>query len=85
MALPPILSNFPFLKLFRGGQTGGESRAQAAVATGGSSLPQDIVDLSGTVQGIPQSAAEAQGVAVDTSTQLAQGHFSLGLDSGFAG
>jgi hypothetical protein len=83
MALPPILSSLPILKLF------GADRAQKAAArppanTQGAGNPQDIVQLSETVQGIPKNPGEAQKVAVETRAQLSQDIFALGLDPNFA-
>jgi hypothetical protein len=84
MALPPILSSLPILKLFAADRAQ-KSAAKTPANAEGAGTPQDIVDLSETVQGIPKTPAEAQQVAVETRTQLSQDMFALGLDPEFAG
>jgi hypothetical protein len=83
MALPPILSSLPILKLF-GSDRAPRGTEKTTPDAPRASSPQDTVELSATVQGIPRNDAEAQQVAVETGAQLAQKDtFTMGLDPGF--
>ncbi len=81
MALPPILSGLPVLKLF------GHNRPQsndAKPAKAGADAARDVVELSEAAQA-PETVAQAHGIAVDTGAQLAESNVTLGLDPHYAG
>lgn len=83
MAIPPIISNNPLLKLFRTDQQGGEKNEKPANTA---ATPSDIVEISETAQkrldGIKQLSAEdpaeVQQVAGETRDILTENQISLG-------
>ena len=94
MAIPPIISSFSFLKLFKSGDDSAEGQ-KAASGNDAVYTPQsteDVVEISEVAQqkldGIRNFTSdkpeEIQGAAGESREILAQTSFSLGLDPAFA-
>jgi len=83
MALPPIITNLPFLKLFRTEQETSQPVKE--------SLPADIVEISEAASArfesikslSPSNLGELQEILHDTRTTLEENSVSLGLQPGF--
>lgn len=93
MALPPIISNLPFMKLFkaRPAEGAGTERASAAASPGGHA-PRDTLDISAAAprQGVsslrlsvPESDGDARLLASQARELLSGGQMVLGLDPRF--
>ena len=91
MAIPPIISNNPLLKLFRTEQQSGAGKSKQPVAT--AQTPEDIVEISEAARerldGIQDLSARKQDDVRQTAAQTGDilGHnqdLTLGLDPGFS-
>jgi len=86
MALPPIITNLPFLKLFRA-----EQATQKPNVPGREAAPADVVDISEAARARFESIAslsvsnldELQDLLRDTRAALEESSVSLGLQPGF--
>lgn len=87
MTIPPVISNFPALNVFRSDRSG---NAEVQSPQSSSSNPQDLVEISDAaleqLQGSQQLEAdnEAQELASNTRSILGDSDLSLGLDPDFS-
>lgn len=90
MSLPPIISDLPFLNLFRTGKKDdGNDAGKEDGAQGRSSVPRDVVDLSEAAKAkllehSPLTEREALSVLGETKGALERTDLPLGLDPGFS-
>jgi len=84
MALPPIISNSPLMKLFK---TGPGAKAEAPQSAKNSNMPQDVVELSAAARkrldGVKTAlnAEQARDAAAAVKDELGRSNVSLGLDN----
>lgn len=90
MAIPPILSSLPVLKLFKSGSDNTAAQNKTDSAQSRSAKPsQDVVELSEAAKqrlnGVkePENVEEARNMAADTRAQLSASDRALGLDPDF--
>ncbi len=90
MAIPPIISNNPILKLFKTDKSGGIDATQKAAEAPNS--PQDVVEISeaarkrldGVKELSSDNPAEIKTVAENARDILEESGVTLGLDSSFS-
>ena len=91
MALPPILSNLPIVKLFGAGGTQPGKAAPTPAGRSEASLPQDMVELSEAARKRLEGAkiiigdeSKARCLASEARVMLSESDISLGLDPKFS-
>ena len=89
MALPPVISNLPILKMFGIGASQPAKTGKAPADNSGAKLPQDVVELSEAARSRmegPQDLNESQAgnKAKETGALLSESGVSLGLDPKFS-
>ena len=88
MAIPPVVSNFPALNVYKSNQA--SARAAASESNSRAGEPQDLVEISSAaleqLQGDQHLADEQEaGEVAQQTRQILQGsEFDLGLNSDFS-
>lgn len=88
MAIPPVVSNFPALNVFKSDQA--STRSISTQTTSNSGEPQDLVEISSAaleqLQGDQQLASEQEASEVGQQTReiLERSDFDLGLSTDFS-
>lgn len=89
MAIPPVVSNFPALNVFKSDQARNDAKAPSNVSPSAGQT-EDLVEISSAalekLQGDQQLASESEAHELSGNTKeiLQDGSYSLGLDPDFS-